>query len=137
MTGATLTPRDDLALCLARFHHAMASTEEDPTAIVDRFCTPDFEQWNDGVRLDREQLIAHARPARRNVTSVRTDVHDVVASGDRAAARYVLTATMRNGSTLASEVYMFGMFAPDGRLQRIDQITRVIKEAAASGQTSR
>lgn len=129
MTGATKTPRDDLGLYLTRFHHEMAETDEDPAAILDRYCTRDFEQWNDGLRLARDRLIAHARPARKNVTRVRTDVQDLLVASDRAAARYTLTATMRDGSTFASEIYMFGTFAGDGRLRRIDQITRVLQDA--------
>lgn len=129
MSDAMPIPRDDLALYLTRFHQEMAETDEDPGAILDRYCTPDFEQWNDGLRLGRDRLIAHARPARKNVTHVRTDVQDLVVSADRAAARYTLTARMRNGSTFVSEIYMFGTFAADGRLRRIDQITRVLQDA--------
>jgi hypothetical protein len=31
---------------------------------------------------------------------------------------------MATGNTIATEIYMFGQLAPDGRLRRVDQITR-------------
>jgi hypothetical protein len=33
---------------------------------------------------------------------------------------------MRKGSVIATEIYMFGHLAPDGRLHHIDQVTRSI-----------
>jgi hypothetical protein len=57
---------------------------------------------------------------------VQVAVHDTVIDGDRVAARYTLTATMRKGSMIATEIYMFGHLAPDGRLHHIDQVTRNI-----------
>jgi hypothetical protein len=31
---------------------------------------------------------------------------------------------MMSGTTIATEIYMFGQLSMDGRLQRVDQITR-------------
>lgn len=104
----------------------MGLSEDDPESVLDRYCTSDFEHWNDGVRLDRARLVAHARPARRNATAVRVDVHDAIVAGDRVAARYTLRANMRKGRVVEFEIGMFGRLAPDGRLRRIDQITRTI-----------
>ncbi len=95
---------------------------------MDRYYSPDFEQHNDGIRLDRDKLIQHARPARKNVVSLRTDVHDVLVSGDRFAARYTIHVKMRKGATLVNEVYMLGWFAPDGRIRRIDSTTRTVAQ---------
>jgi len=47
-----------------------------------------------------------------------------VSAADRVAARYTLTADMMSGTTIATEIYMFGQLSMDGRLQRVDQITR-------------
>jgi hypothetical protein len=118
------TPAQDLVRYLERFPAEMGLSEDDPEAVLDRYCTSDFEHWNDGIRLDRERLIAHARPARRNATDVRVDVHDALVAGDRVAARYTLRASLRRGRVVETEIYMVGRLAPDGRLRRIDQITR-------------
>jgi hypothetical protein len=37
---------------------------------------------------------------------------------------------MRKGHVVATEIYMFGQLAADGRLQRIDQITRNLPAAS-------
>jgi hypothetical protein len=127
-TVSGMTPGRDLVAYLTSYPEEMAFGEDEPASILDRYCTPDFEQYNDGLRLDRDRLIAHVRPVRKNATSVRTDVQEALVSGDRVAARYTLEATMRKGRVVVTEIYMFGQLAPDGRLRRIDQITRTVRE---------
>jgi SnoaL-like domain len=126
--GAILNsdPERDLAAFLTALPHRLALGDEEPATIMDRYYSPDFEQYNDGIRLDRDKLIQHTRPARKNVLSVRTDVHDVLVCGDRFAARYTLHVDMRKGATLVNEVYLLGRFAPDGRIHRIDSTTRTV-----------
>ena len=109
---------------LTRYPHEITFGEEDPGAVFDRYHTPDFVMSNDGVRLDREKLLAHVRPARKRARDVRVEVHETQSTADRVAARYTLTADLASGNTIATEIYMFGRLAADGRLQRVDQITR-------------
>lgn len=123
-------PGRDLLHYLRRYPEEMAFSEDDPDVILDRYCTSDFEFWNDGIRLDRERLVAHVRPVRKNAVSVRIDVHDALVSGDRVAARYTMDATLRKGRAVTTEIHMFGRLAPDGRLCRIDQITRTAPDSA-------
>jgi hypothetical protein len=42
---------------LTSYVQEMAFGDEDPGVILDRYHTPDFEWYNDGHRLDRENLI--------------------------------------------------------------------------------
>lgn len=119
-------PERDLAAFLASLPELLTFSDEDPATIVERYYSPDFEQQNDGIRLDRDRLAQHAKPARKNVVGLRTAVHDVLISGDRFAARYTLEAEMRKGVTLVNEIYMFGRLAPDGRIRRIDSTSRTI-----------
>jgi hypothetical protein len=126
MAHSAVPPGRDLAGYLTSYPIEMAFGNEEPGAVLDRYCTPDFEQYNDGIRLDRERLIAHVRPVRRTVTSVQTHVHDALTTGDRVAARYTMEAATRKGGVVVTEIYMFGRLAPDGRLRRIDQITRTV-----------
>jgi hypothetical protein len=58
------------------------------------------------------------------VTGCDLDIHEVLVCGDRVAARYTLHAQTR-GRDIVTEIHMFGQLAPDGRLRRIDQLTRV------------
>ena len=109
---------------LSRYPHEVAFGAEDAGTVFDRYHTPDFVMCNDGIPLDRDKLLAHVRPARKRARDVRVDVHETVSAADRVAARYTLTAQLASGNTIATEIYMFGQLAPDGRLRRVDQITR-------------
>jgi hypothetical protein len=117
---------EDFAGYLTRYPQEVAFTGDDPAGVFDRYHAPGFELWNDGVRLDRDRLLAHVRPARRRAAAVDVDVQQVVVYGDHAAARYTLTATMRSGAVIATEITTVARLAADGRLSRMDQLTRVV-----------
>jgi SnoaL-like domain len=129
-TGVTTRAERDLAARLAAVPQELVFGDDQPAAIVDRYYAPDFEQDHDGIRFDRERVIQHARPARKNVVSLRTEVHEVLVSGDRFAARYTLHTVLRRGATLADEIYLFGRLAADGRICRIDSTTRKAPQGA-------
>lgn len=109
---------------LTHYPQEVAFGEEDAGTVFDRYHTPDFVMCNDGIQLDREKLLAHVRPTRKRAKSVRVELHETVSTADRVAARYTLTADMATGNTIATEIYMFGQLSADGRLRRVDQITR-------------
>ncbi len=119
----------DLTAYLTEYPREVAFGDEDAAAVFDRYHVPQFEMINDGVRLDRERLLAHVRPARKNATSVHVDVQETMTDGERVAARYILTAVMRQGHVVTTEIYMFGVLSEDGRLRRVDQITRNLPTA--------
>ena len=114
----------DVVAYLTRYPQEVTFGSEDAGTVFDRYHTPDFVMWNDGRQLDRDKLLAHVRPARKRARGIRVDVHETVRTPGRVAARYTLTADMASGNTIATEIYMFGRLSADGRLQRIDQITR-------------
>lgn len=125
MTGtAQSTPGTDLTAYLTNYPREVAFGNEKPDTVFDRYHTNDFVLVNDGLPLDRERLLAHMRPARKNALEVRTEVHETLTSGDRVAARYTLTAVMRRGIPIVTDIYLFGRLAADGRLHRVDQISR-------------
>ncbi|GAB3165494.1 hypothetical protein GCM10027161_80710 [Microbispora hainanensis] len=112
---------------LTRLPYELAFGQEDPAAIVDRYYTPDLEYHNDGIVLDRQRLIDHAGPARKNARELEIQVHDTLIDDDRAAARYTMTVLTRKGTTLRIEVQLFARFASDGRVRRVDSITRTVQ----------
>ncbi|GAB2665420.1 nuclear transport factor 2 family protein [Kribbella swartbergensis] len=118
-----LTARDFVADFFDSFTREVVAGG-DAGAIVDRYYTPDVEQIADGVRLDRQRLIDHVRPVRRNLVAWEYDVHEAMRSGDRLAARFTVHAEMRHGRTISTEVYLFGELAADGRIRRTTQVTR-------------
>jgi hypothetical protein len=116
----------DLKDYLTRYPYDVAFGDEDPEVVFDRYHAPDFLMSNDGVLLDRDRLLAHVRPARKRAASVHTEIHEVLSDRTRVAARYTLTAVMRKGATITTEIFLFGQLAADGRLQRLDQLTRTL-----------
>lgn len=111
---------------LVRYNEDIACGDDEPATVFDRYHAPGFVLVNNGTVFERDALLAHARPTRRNVTSIRIDVHQALADHDEVAARYTMTASMRQGTTAVVDVHLFGCLVADGRLQRIDQITRDI-----------
>ncbi|WP_106329504.1 nuclear transport factor 2 family protein [Actinoplanes italicus] len=117
---------DRLMDILVRYPQEAGLTDEEPAAVLDRYHTPDFELINDGVLLDRQRLLDHITPTRKRVAAVRVEVDQALVDGDQVAARTRLVAQMRNGRTIATEIYMFGEMAADGRLRRAVQATRAL-----------
>lgn len=117
----------DFATLMTRITEELVGPE-DPQTVVSRYYTDDFEMLNDGHRLDRSAVAAHARPLRKNLVAYRFELHDEIREDGRLAARYTLRAELRNGRTVVTQVYMFGTTAADGRLRRIDQATRDLSE---------
>ncbi|MFG3441092.1 nuclear transport factor 2 family protein [Nonomuraea sp. NPDC047897] len=113
---------------LTRLPRELGLGTEDAAQVVDRYYTPDITYRNDGVTLDRDRLIAHAAPARKNARELHLQVHDTVIQGERAAARYTLRVRTRKDKTLEIEVCLFATFAPDGRVRRVDSTTRTVTE---------
>ena len=114
----------DVVAYLVHYPQEVAFGDEDAGKVFDRYHSPDFVMRNDGIHLDRQKLLSHVRPARKRAKAVRVEVHETVSAAGRVAARYTLTADMASGNTIATEIYMFGQLAADGRLRRVDQITR-------------
>ncbi|MEV6844608.1 nuclear transport factor 2 family protein [Actinoplanes sp. NPDC051411] len=117
-------PGDDLAGYLTRYPQEVSFGDEEPAAVFRRYHTDDFVLRNDGIDLDRDRLLAHVRSGRRNVEEINVEVHQTLTSGSRVAGRYTLTAVMRRGQVIATEIYMFGEVTADGRLHRVEQLSR-------------
>ncbi|GAA1581017.1 hypothetical protein GCM10009678_74710 [Actinomadura kijaniata] len=126
----------DLVDFLVAYTRDMALSEEEPGVILDRYFVPDFQYRNDGLVIDRQRMIEHVRPVRKNVDRAAMaagdrsgiEIHEALVREDRIAARWTLRTRLRKGRTFVAEVHMFGRLAPDGRIQRIDQLTRQLDE---------
>ncbi|WP_432135742.1 nuclear transport factor 2 family protein [Streptomyces sp. bgisy154] len=127
-TSVTTDPKRFIADFFTSFTEDLLRSDEDAALIVDRYHTPDIVEIADGHRMDRDKLVAHTRPVRKNRPTIRVEVHDAVAEADRIAARYTLHSSQR-GKNLAVEVYFFGRFAPDGRMRQAHMATRIVPAA--------
>lgn len=126
-------PKQFIADFYASFHNDLLDSNEDPGLIVDRYHTPDIVQIADGHRMDRDKLIAHTRPVRKNRPSGRWDVHEALVNGDRIAVRSTLYVQNRNRA-LAIETHMFAQFTDDGRMRQAHILTRTLPAAASQVQ---
>lgn len=117
-------PAHDLTAYLHRYPQEVTFGEADPADVFDRYHTADFVLTSDGLPLDRERLLAHVRSGRKRAAGISVSVRDVLVAGDRVAAHYVLTAVMRKGQVIPTEIFMFGTLGADGRLRSAVQVTR-------------
>lgn len=126
MADTPVTPATDLAGYLTRYPQELTFGDEEPETVMDRYHTSDYEMVSDGILLDRKRLLDHVRPGRKRAASIQVEVDEVIVHGDRVASRYRLIASMRKGNVIATEIYMFGQLADNGRLHRVTQLTRTI-----------
>lgn len=126
-------PGDDLIGYLTGYPQELTFGHEDPAAVFERYHTDDFVLRNDGIPLNKERLLAHVRAGRRNATQINVEVHDALISDGRVAARYTLTAVMRRGQVIATEIHMFGQLTADGRLRTVEQLSRDVSRKDSAG----
>ncbi|AKH86615.1 hypothetical protein AA958_08525 [Streptomyces sp. CNQ-509] len=133
----TDTARQFMTEFFTSFTREITADGSDPGPVVDRYYTPDIVQTADGIRIDRERLVAHIRPVRKNLADFAFEVHEALRDGERIAARFTIHATDRRGRRTATEVHLFGELAPDGRIRRTHQLSRTIKDPEADGTSPR
>jgi hypothetical protein len=129
MTGMSETSEaTERAACrlLIDYTRDIAQSEEDPALIVDRTMTPDVVWVTDGTTLTRDQLIAHAAPARKNVTAGQMLIDELLLDGHRFAARCRLVAEHRRLGSVRMDWIVMGEVADDGRVRRIHQLGRSV-----------
>jgi hypothetical protein len=124
-TGGLHT-EEDLTEFLTGYPEQMALGDEEPGRILDRWFAPGFVFRNDGLVLERQRLIDHVRPARRNARAISVDVHAKLLSNNGIAAHYTLHATMRTGAVVSTEIFMVGGLAEGGRISAIEQRSRML-----------
>ncbi|MBP2707806.1 hypothetical protein JOL79_28900 [Microbispora sp. RL4-1S] len=107
---------------LIDYTREMARSDEDPALIVDRTVTGDVVWVTDGTALSRDQLIAHAAPARKNVTAVEMLIDELLVDGNRFAARCRLLAEHRKLGRVSMDWIVMGEVADDGRVRRVHQL---------------
>lgn len=120
-------PATDLPGYLRAYAREMTGDAEDPATVLDRYHTPDLAWFNDGLLLDRERLLTHAAGVRRRgFDSATFEIHGHTVRGELVGAHYTLTSRDGRDRQIGTEIFMLGTLAPDGRLRRIDQVTRVV-----------
>ncbi|MFJ3231525.1 nuclear transport factor 2 family protein [Streptomyces sp. NPDC086787] len=98
---------------------------------VERHFTPDYRQRTDGEWANRAEFIQHMEHVRAVVAGGEIEVHEELSDGTKYADRHTCHMTKKDGSTVTMEVYVFADLAPDGRFNRIEETTLLIKGSDA------
>lgn len=98
---------------------------------ADRHFAPGYCQRTDGRWGDRDAFLAHIAYLRGVVAEGSVDVHDEFRDGVRYADRHTVDLTKTDGSSVRTEVYLFGEFASDGRFLRAEEVTLMLEGAEA------
>lgn len=98
---------------------------------ADRHFAPDYRQRTDGEWADRAGFVEHIAHLRTIVAAGSVEVHDELYDGPRYTDRHTVEITKTDGSTVRTEVYVFGEFAPDGRFRRIEETTLMLHGSEA------
>ncbi len=141
MTSHEATPADDdlkRFLAAALTEVCFGDEARHPLlATVDRYFAPDYRQRVDGETLTRAEFVDHIRHLRQRVAGGRIEVIEALRQGDRIADRHLVFATKPDGSEVRAEVYLFGELAADGRIRRVDEVTRMLAGAEADSDLGR
>ncbi|MGW6688369.1 nuclear transport factor 2 family protein [Streptomyces sp. NPDC054961] len=100
--------------------------ELDLDEAADRHFAPDYRQRTDGRWDDRAGFLEHIAHLRTVVAGGTLEVHDELSDGRLYADRHTVHVTKKDGSTVSTEVYLFGEFAPDGRFRRVEETTLML-----------
>ncbi|MFJ3234428.1 nuclear transport factor 2 family protein [Streptomyces sp. NPDC086787] len=98
---------------------------------ADRHFTPEYRQRTDGEWADRTEFLEHISHVRGIVADARVEVHEELHDGAKYADRHTCHITKKDGSTVTMEVYVFADLAPDGRFNRIEETTLMLKGSDA------
>lgn len=94
---------------------------------VRRHFTDAYRQRTDGVWDDRAGFVRHIAHLRTVVANATITVHDELREGVRYADRHTARITKRDGGEVVQEVYLFGALAPDGRFERVEEVTMMLE----------
>ncbi|MEV0715092.1 nuclear transport factor 2 family protein [Asanoa sp. NPDC050611] len=109
----------------ARISEAVRELALEPTLpfeeALDKYYAPDYEHRNDGATLDRAGFAAMVEGFRGRIANGTITVLDEVRDGSTYAERHVYAVTMKDGSRLHRELYVFATYAPDGRFRTLSE----------------
>jgi len=102
--------------------------------VLDRHFSPEYRQRTNGCWDDREAFVQHARKLREIVASARIEVLDELRDGKRYADRHRIHVTLRDGTQVVQEVYLFAELDASGRFVRIEETTLMLEGTEADRQ---
>ncbi len=92
--------------------------EEEVRALI----TPDFQQWVDGKRVDRDAFIHHIMELKKHMVAAKVDFKEVIAKGNVVSAIHEVYVTKSDGSASVFKVIGHATFDGD-KLAKVDELT--------------
>lgn len=86
----------------------------------------DYQQHTDGNTLNFSEFVRHLDHVRAQIERITFRVEQACCTPHLLADRHIVTVSKTNGQTSEIEVYMFARLR-EGKIWRIDEVTRVIK----------
>jgi len=118
-----------MASIAAALHDLLNERDLTVEDALSRHFTDDFHQSTDGDWIGRAELADRMNQLRLVVDRAEIRVIDELANGSDYAERHVLSATLRDGSTMAQEVFLFAQIAADGRFGSLEELVRPLSGA--------
>ncbi len=94
--------------------------------VMDTYLTSAYRQRTDGAWSTREEVAEHFAHLRAVVASAEVRVHEELADRRRYAERHTVVIDKRDGGRVVQEVYAFASLAPDGRFDRLEEVTMML-----------
>lgn len=112
------TPAEDLAHYLHEFNTIGSDKDEATIAeAFDRFHTADCVHYINNNASNRQEVVSSLKASRKKGLDYKLEISDAIQQGDRFAARYAMVPTRERKGGPDLEVFTFGQFARDGRVQ--------------------
>lgn len=94
---------------------------------LNRLVSAGFRQRVNGKVYGREEYLAHVREMRATVIGGRTEVIEQVREGNTIAGRYLFHVLTPDRKEVAFESCIFARIAPDGTVERLAEVARVVE----------
>ena len=117
-----------MASIAAALHDLLNESDLAVEDTLTRYFTDDFRQSTNGDWIDRSAFAEQMSRLRLVIDRAEIRVVQELSSGSGYAERHVLTATMRDGSAAAQEVFLFAEIADDGRFASLEELVRPLTD---------
>jgi len=98
---------------------------------IARHFAPTYRQRTNGKWDNYAEFAEHIAYLRKVVVSGSVEVHEELSDGTLYSDRHTIFVTKNDGTTVRTEVYLFGEFAADGRFLRVEETTLMLEGSEA------
>jgi predicted SnoaL-like aldol condensation-catalyzing enzyme len=100
-----------------------------PAEDLKAYFADEYHQEADGVHLDLEGFLAHAKTLKGQLVSAEVIFEKVAVSGPTIADIHIVNGVKQDGSTVQAKVIAFYTIS-EGKITAVDELTRIVKGSA-------